>query len=59
MPNSEGDRGTTTLEPGRLRVIRHRLESKFYDEALALDRIVAGVLADLEHLDEGSATLPH
>jgi hypothetical protein len=59
VPNSEGNRGTTTLEPGRLRVIRHRLESKFYDEAPALDRIAVGVLADLRHLDESSETLPH
>ena len=59
MPNSEGHRGTTTLEPGRLRVIRHRLEGKFYEEAPALDRIATGVLADLKHLDESSAALPH
>jgi hypothetical protein len=40
-------------------VLRHRLESKFYDEAPALDRIATGVLADLKHLDESSAALPH
>jgi hypothetical protein len=59
LPNSEGHRNTTTLEPGRLRVIRQRLESKFYDEAPASDRIAAGVLADVKHLDESSAALPH
>jgi hypothetical protein len=59
VPNSEGQRGTTTLEPGRLRVLRRRLESKFYDEAPALERIATGVLADLNHLDESSAALPH
>lgn len=59
MPNSEGHRSTTTLEPGRLRVIRQRLENKFYDEAPASDRIAAAVLADVKHLDESSATLPH
>lgn len=59
MPNSEGHGGTATLEPGRLRVIRHRLESRFYDEAPALNRIAAGVLADLNDLDESSAALPH
>jgi hypothetical protein len=40
-------------------VIRHRLETKFYDEAPASDRIAAGVLADVKHLDESSAALPH
>ncbi len=59
MPNSEGHRSTTTLEPGRLRVIQRRLENKFYDEAPASDRIAAGVLADLKHLDESSTALPH
>jgi len=47
-----------TLEPGRLRVIRQRLENKFYDEAPASDRIAAGVLADLKDLDESSVALP-
>lgn len=47
-----------TLEPSRLRVIRQRLENKFYDEAPASDRIAAGVLADLKDLDESSAALP-
>ena len=59
MPNSEGQRGSATLEPGRLRVILQRLEDHFYDEAPASDRIAAGVLADLKHLDESSAALPH
>jgi hypothetical protein len=40
-------------------VIRQRLVSEFYDEAPASDRIAAGVLADLKHLDESSAALPH
>ena len=47
------------LEPGRLRVIRQRLENKFYDEAPASDRIAAGVLADVKDLDESSVALPH
>ncbi len=59
MPNSEGHRSTTTLEPGRLRVIRQRLENKFYNEAPASDRIAAGVLADVKHLDESSVARPH
>jgi hypothetical protein len=59
VPNSEGYRSTTTLEPGRLRVIEQRLESSFYDEAPASERIAVGVFADLRHLDESSAALPH
>lgn len=59
MPNSEGHRSTTPLEPGRLRVIRQRLENKFYNEAPALDRIAAGVLADVKHLGESSVARPH
>ncbi len=59
MPNSEGQRGSTTLEPGRLRVIRQRLENKFYDEAPASDRIAAGVWVDVKDLDESSVALPH
>lgn len=59
VPTSEGHRSTATLEPGRLRVIRQRLESNFYDEAPASDRIAAGVLADVRHLDEGSSAPPH
>jgi hypothetical protein len=59
VPNSEGNRSTATLEPGRLRVIRQRLESTFYDEAPASDRIASGVLADLKPLDQGSSALPH
>jgi hypothetical protein len=47
------------LEPGRMRVIRQRLDSRFYDEAPASDRIASGVLADLKRLDESSAALPH
>jgi hypothetical protein len=48
-----------TLEPDRLRVILQRLEGQFYDEAPASDRIAAGVLADVNDLDESSAALPH
>ena len=59
MPNSEGYRSSTTLEPDRLRVILQRLQGSFYDEAPASDRIAAGVLADLKSLDEGSVALPH
>jgi len=59
VPNSEGHRSSTTLEPGRLRVILQRLGDKFYDEAPASDRIAAGVLADVKELDESSAALPH
>jgi hypothetical protein len=60
VPNSEGHRGTTTLEPGRLRVLRQRLETKFYDEAPALERIAIGMLTDLNHFDdEGSEAHPH
>ena len=59
MPNSEGHRRSTTLEPSRLRVILQRLHQKFYDEADASDRIAAGVLADVKELDESSAALPH
>ena len=59
MPNSGGQRGSTTLEPDRLRVILQRLEDKFYDEAPASDRIAAGVFADVKDFDESSAALPH
>jgi hypothetical protein len=48
-----------TLEPGRLRVVLQRLEERFYDEASALDRIAAAVLADVKDFDESSAALPH
>ena len=58
MPNSEGHRRSTTLEPGRLRVILQRLGDNFYDEAPASDRIAAGVLTDVKDLDESSAALP-
>jgi hypothetical protein len=40
-------------------VIQQRLDSNFYNEAPAWDRIAVGVLADLKHLDESSAALPH
>jgi hypothetical protein len=59
VPNSEGQRGSTTLEPGRRRVILQRLEDNFYDEAPASTRIAAGVLADVKDLDESPAALPH
>ena len=59
MPKSEGQRGSATLEPGRLRVILQRLKDNFYDEAPASDRIAAGVLADVKHLDESPVALPH
>ncbi len=59
MPNSGGQRGSTILEPDRLRVILQRLEDKFYDEAPASDRIAAGVFADVKDFDESSAALPH
>jgi hypothetical protein len=58
VPNSEGHRSSTTLDPGRLRVILQRLGDKFYDEAPASDRIAAGVLTDVKDLDESSAALP-
>jgi hypothetical protein len=58
VPNLEGQSSSTTLEPGRLRVILQRLDEKFYDEAPASDRIAAGVLADVKDLDESSAALP-
>ena len=58
MPNSGGHRSSTTLEPGRLRVILQRLGAKFYDESPASDRIAAGVLTDVKDLDESSAALP-
>ena len=59
MPNREAYRNTTTLEPDRLRVILQRLQDRFYDEALAADRIAAGVLGDVRDFDESSADLPH
>jgi len=59
VPNSEGHRSTTTLEPSRIRVIQQRLENNFYNEAPASERIAVGVLADLRHLDESSAAFPH
>jgi hypothetical protein len=58
VPNLEGQSSSTTLEPGRLRVILQRLDEKFYDAAPASDRIAAGVLADVKDLDESSAALP-
>ena len=58
MPNSEGHRRSTTLEPSRLRVILQRLGDKFYDEAPASDRIAAGALADVKDLDESPVALP-
>jgi hypothetical protein len=59
VPNSEGNRGSTTLAPDRQRVILQRLETSFYDQAPASDRIAVGVLADLRDLDESPAVLPH
>jgi hypothetical protein len=40
-------------------VILQRLETSFYDQAPALDRIAVGVLADLRDFDESPAALPH
>ncbi len=59
MPNSEGLRSCTTLEPSRLQLILQRLEDQFYDQAAASDRIAAGVLADVKDFDESSVALPH
>lgn len=59
LPNAEEYRVAITVEPSRLRLIRQRLEQKFYDEAPASERIAAAVLADMKHLDESSPALPH
>jgi hypothetical protein len=59
VPNSGGQRSSTTLEPDRLRVILERLKGQFYDEAPASDRIAAGVLADVKDFDESSVAFPH
>jgi hypothetical protein len=40
-------------------VILQRLETSFYDQPPASDRIAVGVLADLRDLDESPAALPH
>ncbi len=59
MPKPEEHRAATTIEPSRLRLILHRLQQKFYDEAPTSDRIAAAVLVDVKHLDESPPALPH
>jgi hypothetical protein len=60
VPNSQKHRTTTpTVEPSRLRLILERLQSRFYDDAPASERIAAAVLADVKDLDESPPALPH
>jgi hypothetical protein len=50
---------TPTVEPSRLRLILERLQSRFYDDGPASERIATAVLADVKDLDESPPALPH
>ena len=59
VPNPQKHRNTATVEPSRLQLILERLQSTFYDEAPAAERIATAVLADVKDLDERPPALPH
>jgi hypothetical protein len=59
LPNPEKQRAALSVESSRLRLIRQRLQEKFYDEAPAPERIASAVLVDLKNFDESSPALPH
>jgi hypothetical protein len=59
VPNPDQHRGSTPVEPGRLRLILQRLQDDFYAVPPASERIAASVLAELNDLKQGPPALPH
>ena len=59
VTNSGEDRTTGSVEDSRLRVIRQRLRSDFYEVPPASEHIAASVMAELKDLEESASALPH
>jgi hypothetical protein len=59
LPKAEDSRNISTIEPGRLDLILHRLEQNFYDQPAASQYIAARLLLDLKTFDEDPSALPH
>jgi hypothetical protein len=59
LPKAEDSRNISTIEPGRLDLILHRLEQNFYDQPPASHHIAARLLFDLNTFDEDPSALPH
>jgi hypothetical protein len=59
LPKAEDSRNVSTIEPGRLDLILHRLEQNFYDQLPVSQHIAARLLFDLNTLDEDPSALPH
>jgi hypothetical protein len=59
LPKAEDSRNVSTIEPGRLDLILHRLEQNFYDQPPVSQHIAARVLFDLKTFDEDPSALPH
>jgi hypothetical protein len=58
VPNPDQHRGSTPVEPGRLRLILQRLQDGFYAVPPASERIAASVLTELNDLKQSPPALP-
>lgn len=58
VTNSEEHRRTGSVEDNRLRLIRQRLRSDFYEVPPASEHIAVSVMAELQDLDERASALP-
>jgi hypothetical protein len=59
LTNSGEHRTTGSVEDNRLRLIRQRLRSDFYEVPPASEHIAASVMAELKDLQESASALPH
>jgi hypothetical protein len=59
VTNSGEHRTTGSVEDSRLRLIRQRLRSDFYEVPPASEHIAASVMAELKDPEESAPALPH
>jgi hypothetical protein len=59
VPNPDQHPTTAPVDPGRLRLILHRLQNDYYAVPPASEQIAASVLAELNDVKEGPPALPY
>jgi hypothetical protein len=59
VTNSDEHRTTGSVGDNRLRLIRQRLRSDFYEVPPASECIAVSVMADLKDFEESASALPH
>ena len=58
VTNSDEHRTTSSVGDHRLRLIRQRLRSDFYEVPPASEHIAVSVMAELKDLEESASALP-